>query len=136
MALYLATTGNPHCWKSLFRHPVFWSTWELCLPVLSFQSTRGGHLVLNIPPWSTDSYSSIVVPIKQFAPSVLSWLVWRREATTAFSHNFAWVQVFLYLRLPRWNQISSCIQEPKQLLHPSSLLHPFFSTDSGSEIVI
>ena len=115
MVLYLATSGNPLCWRRLFQYPAFWTTWKLCLSVLNFPSTRGGHLVLNISVWSTDSYSSTIVPIKQYAPSVLSWLALRRKALTSFSDNFAQGQVFLYLRLPRWNQICSGIPEPKQL---------------------
>ena len=104
--------------EETIQYPAFWTTWKLCLSVLNFPSTRGGHLVLNISVWSTDSYSSTIVPIKQYAPSVLSWLALRRKALTSFSDNFAQGQVFLYLRLPRWNQICSGIPEPKQLIHP------------------
>ena len=103
--LYLVTRANPQCRKSLLRHTAFWKTGELFLLVLNFRLTREGHLVLNIPVWSTDSYSSTVVPTKQFAPSVLSWLVWRRKVLTAFPHNFAWDQIFLYLCLSRLNQL-------------------------------
>ena len=72
----LVATGNPQCWKSLFWHPAFLTIGELCLPILNFRFTRGGHLVLNFPIWSTDSYSSTVVQMKLFARSVLSffWL--------------------------------------------------------------
>ena len=89
----------------------FLNNWELCLPVLNFWLTQGGHLVLNIPVWSTDIYSNTVVLMKQFSPSVLSWLVWRRKVLTAFSHNFAWDQIFLYLCLSRLNQTCSVIPE-------------------------
>ena len=61
----------------------------ICLPILNFPLTRGGHLVLNIRFWSTDSYSKTVTPTKVFAPSVLNRLVWRRKTLTAFSHNFS-----------------------------------------------
>ena len=88
----------------------------ICLPILNFPLTRGGHLVLNIRFWSTDSYSKTVTPTKVFAPSVLNRLVWRRKTLTAFSHNFSWGQIFLHLCLGRWNQTCSCITEPKQLL--------------------
>ena len=44
MTYYLVNSGNPLCWKSLFWHPASWTTGELCLPVLNFQLTRGGHL--------------------------------------------------------------------------------------------
>ena len=110
----LAIIGNPQCWKSLFGHPVFRTTRELCLPVLNFPLTWGDLLVLNIPIWSIDSYSSTVVTMRQFAPSVLSWLVWWCKVPTIFSHNFAWGHFCLYL--PRWNQTYSGIPEPKQIL--------------------
>ena len=45
-----------------------------------------------------------LVPTKQFVASVLSWLVWRCKVLTAFSHNCAWGQMFLYLCLSRMNR--------------------------------
>ena len=87
----------------------FWTTWELYISVLKFSLTLRGHLVLNIPFWSTDSYFGTIVLTKKIAPSILSWLVWRRKVLTAFSHNFAWVQIFFYSCLPRWNQTYSGI---------------------------
>ena len=57
---YLATSGNTQCWKNLFWHPVFSTTWELCLPVLNFQLTQASHLVPNIPIWGTDVCSLLL----------------------------------------------------------------------------
>ena len=119
--LYLANSGNPQCRKGPIRHPVFWTTWELCLPFLSVPSTRRDHLVLNIPVWSTDSYSSTVIPTKQFAASVLIWFVWRRNVLTTFLHNLPWDQIFLHLYLPRRNQNDSGIPMPEQLLRPKTV---------------
>ena len=110
MTLFDPLLGNQ--WQSsILKKPTSTSSFlkngELCLPVQNFRLTRGGHLVLNIPVSSTDSYSSTVVLPKQFVPSVLSCLVWRCKILTSFSHNSAWDQIFLYLCLSRLNQTSS-----------------------------
>ena len=114
---------------SLFQHPAFWTTWELYLLILNYPSTWGGHSVLNIPIWSTDSYSSTAVPIKQSAPSVLRWLFWRCKVLTAFTHNFAWGQVlFIYV----WQSgIRFALVFQSQ---SNYFILSFFSADADSDI--
>ena len=110
----------PFSWQpvTILQHPVFWTTWQLCLPLLNFLSTQGSNLVVNILAWSTDSPYNFVVPIIQFASLVSTWLVWRRKFMGAFFHKFAWGQIFLYLCLPKWSQTRAGIPESKLLLYP------------------
>ena len=108
---FLSTSGNPQCWKSLLQYPI-----------------PGGHSVLDISVSSTDSYSITVTLTKQCAPSVFSWLAWRRPVLAAVFHNIVLGQIFLYLYLTGWNQLF--------LVFHSKSNYFFFSADSDSDIAI
>ena len=105
------------CWESLFQNPVFQTIWELYLYLsVSVPTTRGRHLILDISVWSTDKYSSIVVPTKQFASSVFVWAELSGDARLRpeFFIILPGVKYLFFQCLSRWNQTCSGITEPKQ----------------------
>ena len=131
MTLFGVLLGNQ--WQSsMLEESISTSCFLNNLRALSSSSKLSinlGRPVLNIPIWSTDSYSSTAVPIKQSAPSVLRWLFWRCKVLTAFTHNLAWGQVlFIYV----WQSgIKFALVFQSQ---SNYFILSFFSADADSDI--
>ena len=130
MALYLATSGNPLCWKSIFQYPTFWITWELCLPVLNFPSTRRGYLVQNISVWQLLQHcrSSETMCSLSFELTCL-----KRQSSDCIFSSFCSRSVISLFMLAKVESNLFCDSRTKAT---NSSLDSFLSPDSDSDIVI